>query len=140
MAAEVPAATIRQQFPPRTRRPHCPGDMVEFTNESTFRQAERLILISTNGGIVDQDVCPPSSSCRRAGLMLEPHRRKIAALACRGGHKGERPGAGCFGRAYGCAQVRPGIPRDNAETWLGGKALDRKSTRLNSSHVEISYA
>src|SRR5438874_9385049 len=28
-------------------------------------------------------------------------------------------------------------------TWLGGKSedlLDRKSTRLNSSHVEISYA
>src|SRR5690625_1157156 len=33
-----------------------------------------------------------------------------------------------------------GVPGDFHLVHLGGKALDRKSTRLNSSHVAISYA
>src|SRR5207302_2449217 len=34
---------------------------------------------------------------------------------------------------------RPGAPGRLARAWLG-KRTDRKSTRLNSSHVKISYA
>src|SRR5207249_12324032 len=36
-------------------------------------------------------------------------------------------------------QVVPAVPRDH-ERRLGDRHTDRKSTRLNSSHVSISYA
>src|SRR5690606_41163524 len=38
-------------------------------------------------------------------------------------------------RSLGCRQ-----PQYNLGIWMLGPVLDRKSTRLNSSHVKISYA
>src|SRR2546430_9602841 len=35
---------------------------------------------------------------------------------------------------------RLGLTRQRSEHWRVGAALDRKSTRLNSSHSQISYA
>ena len=60
--------------------------MVEFTNESTFRQAERLVLISTNGGIVHQDVCPlvphaaARASCSNRIVARLPHWHAVVAI------------------------------------------------------------
>src|SRR5438874_13498790 len=44
------------------------------------------------------------------------------------------------GRKPETAFARIGRPRANAERLSAGRQVDRKSTRLNSSHVEISYA
>src|SRR5947209_19947380 len=40
--------------------------------------------------------------------------------------------------SHGLARCR-GVPRD-ADSWWGHGRRDRKSTRLNSSHANISYA
>src|SRR5688572_32108193 len=48
-------------------------------------------------------------------------------------------GAGIFGGAGERCLVVPGGCADKANFWVG-TALDRKSTRLNSSHSQISYA
>src|SRR5690349_23150809 len=48
-----------------------------------------------------------------------------------------------FGRALSRAPVAAGVPPRPAQRGGrsgGRRAADRKSTRLNSSHVEISYA
>src|SRR3989442_8900636 len=52
--------------------------------------------------------------------------------------------------SHGSAVLRPDPPRHPAPVWGGSRhirrgaatqhAIDRKSTRLNSSHVRISYA
>src|SRR5436190_10406809 len=53
------------------------------------------------------------------------------------------PGAGCAGLTAG---IRRGHRRRSSRSWCrgvggaGGVSLDRKSTRLNSSHTVISYA
>src|SRR2546427_9172648 len=46
-----------------------------------------------------------------------------------------RSGIGAPGRGR-----RPGVPPGRARDPRGGGDLDRKSTRLNSSHSQISYA
>src|SRR3712207_7364222 len=37
-------------------------------------------------------------------------------------------------------EVGLGADRELNDQWIGAKTLDRKSTRLNSSHANISYA
>src|SRR5256885_4710461 len=47
------------------------------------------------------------------------------------------------GSAFGHSDVpepRGGLTRPRARKWVGGRIADRKSTRLNSSHLVISYA
>src|SRR2546430_7119860 len=45
----------------------------------------------------------------------------------------------CLARGAG-RQIQTGDPRWKAEVVLDPRARDRKSTRLNSSHSQISYA
>src|SRR5690349_24773662 len=44
----------------------------------------------------------------------------------------------CAGRSFVGNEIAPGVGSDRHA--LRGCGIDRKSTRLNSSHVEISYA
>src|SRR5690606_41684988 len=64
-----------------------------------------------------------------------------AALPTSAGEHGRRAGAR-RSRRYEAARGRRGRGRPVAHDrpYLRGAALDRKSTRLNSSHVKISYA
>src|SRR3712207_6980692 len=72
-------------------------------------------------------------------------RSRPRAAAGRGGRRRPRPtvhGAGVARRA-GVRLVREGgvePPRPKAPDPKSGVAADRKSTRLNSSHANISYA
>src|SRR5436309_14419366 len=45
-----------------------------------------------------------------------------------------------LGRLQGRGCSRQGAPDDRERSWPPGFDQDRKSTRLNSSHVKISYA
>src|SRR3712207_7060375 len=59
------------------------------------------------------------------------------------GHAGPGPAAAGCRRGAGAARApAPRPPRgvDRAVPQRDGRALDRKSTRLNSSHANISYA
>src|SRR5690349_22877959 len=51
-----------------------------------------------------------------------------------------RQGHQCRGRAAGLGEARAGGPDHRVRAGGHPAAVDRKSTRLNSSHVEISYA
>src|SRR5438874_12188248 len=44
------------------------------------------------------------------------------------------------GQVLARREVRPGVGAEEVLVAHAGSDLDRKSTRLNSSHVEISYA
>src|SRR5436190_14379891 len=49
--------------------------------------------------------------------------------------------AACSAALAGCGKGKDAENLDDKEyTWLRGQSLDRKSTRLNSSHTVISYA
>src|SRR3712207_9248621 len=72
-------------------------------------------------------------ACRDAHDAGNPERHLIFA-----GHRPDRPGAE---RRHRRAELvaRPDPPVDDAGV-LAAERLDRKSTRLNSSHANISYA
>src|SRR3712207_7577538 len=83
------------------------------------------ILRSASGGATERSPCP---------------RSRLSGGRCRS--RGQRPAAVDAGEAEseqpaevdrGGAQVQPGVV-------LGHAPVDRKSTRLNSSHANISYA
>src|SRR5690349_23104676 len=61
------------------------------------------------------------------GHLPDPHRQRLEALE-------QHPGVERAERRAGLAQQRMHVALDQR------LAADRKSTRLNSSHVEISYA
>src|SRR5690349_23441601 len=72
------------------------------------------------------------SPCRREPRDRAPAARKPGD-AQHGGRRGHAPGGGSDGG--GARALRAAIAPGRAAA-----ARDRKSTRLNSSHVEISYA
>src|SRR5690349_24251271 len=77
------------------------------------------------------------SSARRCGGRRELVRRTRAPRG-RGGRRGDPPPA--LARGVRRAGAGEGAARDRADGGEGARRRDRKSTRLNSSHVEISYA
>src|SRR5207302_10211085 len=72
---------------------------------------------------------------RRSSDLAWPHRLPAHRdpFAVQGAGAGQGPGALCRGRRRGLGQA------DHSSLPLH-RRLDRKSTRLNSSHVKISYA
>src|SRR6266540_4837979 len=88
------------------------------------------------------DRCPASSRLPRPATPLGGggHRRHHLRRPVR--HRGDR---GRARRGQGEGRDRPGPPRTSRQgRWLPGHhrapVADRKSTRLNSSHITISYA
>src|SRR2546426_7869743 len=90
------------------------------------------------------------------GFMLTGVHAKLECAACHAGGRFQGTPSNCFGchaKDFNATKnpdhVRAGFPQDCSKchttmSWQGARfdhnALDRKSTRLNSSHLVISYA
>src|SRR5690606_40585599 len=95
---------------------------------------------------------PPSSPTRRSSDLVGNQRAALVQAAA--GHADERPQAG-IRLGIGLALLLPDLPftlgpagtaigqvlpeQAHAEAGRAGAVRDRKSTRLNSSHVKSSY-
>src|SRR6266496_5181860 len=98
-----------------------------------------------NGGVEHTGRTP-----RLAGCDCRARRRRRRRRTAQGGIRNtvalarqpvDEPGAD--GRRSGRPRPGDALPRDHRSDWTGPDLPgcgDRKSTRLNSSHVEISYA
>src|SRR5690606_40374625 len=76
---------------------------------------------------------------RRSSDLLSPYSPKLTRLPLH-----DRPSLRplCILRylvRLGCSMISPS-PRDHGAVRAGARRADRKSTRLNSSHVKTSYA
>src|SRR5256886_2672894 len=101
-----------------------------------YKQTGRYVPIITNGGMTTGgDVCKALASGADAVMIGSAFARSV-----------EAPGRGYH---WGMATPHQNLPRGtrirvgiagSLEQILFGPALDRKSTRLNSSHSQISYA
>src|SRR3989442_8901227 len=84
---------------------------------------------------------PPRSTLFPYTTLFRSRRRRRDPVGpARGGRAGARPGGGRFVRETG-ARLQPSGRDRGGRAW--GRRVstsDRKSTRLNSSHVRISYA
>src|SRR5699024_11304133 len=93
------------------------------------------------------DVCSsdlgPTGVCHWSGLGGRRtgcvHGEVIDEQSCRSSAASMGPPASCSRRPRGPQRSSPGCAHPHFEN-APGKVEDRKSTRLNSSHVSISYA
>src|SRR5690606_39816369 len=83
---------------------------------TTLFRSQRLDLVQLVGNVEDRTAFP--------GKLPQHHKQLLHLL--RGQHRGRL-----------IHDQQPGIEQERADDL---DALDRKSTRLNSSHVKISYA
>src|SRR5690606_41473224 len=80
---------------------------------------------------------PPSPTRRSSDLSYRAYRlRSLLRRHLRNCPPDHQPGL----HRYGKPQQVGACPLYHSADLLGGASLDRKSTRLNSSHVQISYA
>src|SRR5207249_6623341 len=84
----------------------------------------------------------PYTTLFRSKLAQSP---RVSHFACAGTRVRRIGGVGRFGRSGANRSVvgRPpdaGTDGESLEPYVGKSGVDRKSTRLNSSHVSISYA
>src|SRR5690606_40334879 len=90
----------------------------------------------TGGGVaravVVVDDAPPGKPGRAAAPHLLGGAAPLGAVSRRGGGVSRAPQSPCAGSGAGAGRPGAGVSH--------GAAPDRKSTRLNSSHVKISYA
>src|SRR3712207_9005078 len=93
--------------------------------------------------IAHPSVCSTSTDDARDGLLLVFEELASNALRHGGGAVRALVVAGTDGWLLDLsdeAPDRPPVPAVDRDPALGGMGLDRKSTRLNSSHANISYA
>src|SRR5690606_39923008 len=83
----------------------------------------------------------PLAPLARAGAAENPKARAAAVVAAATAAM-RRPRRGESGRGVVLIKVRPGVVqgKNRSSPLCRAGARDRKSTRLNSSHVKISYA
>src|SRR5690606_3774266 len=99
---------------------------------SSFDRSERVSAVGADGDLRRQEACPDGLTERRVARALHA---KAGVFARRVAHRGGDPRTGP--PPLGIERVG----RNLAVAAVARRAeLDRKSTRLNSSHVKISYA
>src|SRR5690606_41909728 len=101
---------------------HSPGTRVSFVSRPPDHCRQRPVPTRRSSDL-------PHPEARRVGASRRAARRGLeTAPGARGAEgRGHRPDPPAVARAAGCAGG-------------GARSRDRKSTRLNSSHVKISYA
>src|SRR5439155_15002477 len=142
----------KDEFAPSARPDECgeTGRRARAGDVRDDRRGDRSIRRGPAGGRSDGQRRPAyAGTCRsRAGVTLANH-SIVRRSPSRRGMVGVQPSlvwafrmSGCrrAGSSWGSGRWTSSSPLPTSEATVSASSRDRKSTRLNSSHVAISYA